>query len=146
MKINTKYFGSIEVNPTNQINFPKGLFGFEDHKSFFIIAFEENDDSLLCLQCKDEPYLAFILLNPFNIVSDYHPLLADEDLEDLQADASSSLAFYTIAVLHDDFRNTTINLKCPIVLNSDKKLAKQVILEGSDYSLRHPIVEKEKEE
>lgn len=145
MEINTKYFGNIQVNETDQITFEKGLFGFEENKSFFILSFDDVDDTLLCLQSAEEPYLAFVLFNPFSILGDYDPNLTDKDLEELGANADTPLTFYAIAVLRDDFRDTTLNLKCPVVINMENKLAKQVMLEGSSYSLRHPMVTAEKE-
>jgi len=144
MKINTKYFGQIEVNDSEQITFGKGLFGFEENKSFFVLSFDEEDDTLQCLQSAEDPNLAFVILNPFSILDSYDPLLIKEDLADLDAQGDTSLVFYSIAVLHDDFKDTTVNLKCPVVINLEKKLAKQVILEDSSYSLRHPMVTTEK--
>ena len=33
----------------------------------------------------------------------------------------------------------TANLLAPVVINSGKKIAKQVILYQTDYSVRHPV-------
>ncbi|WP_027400149.1 flagellar assembly protein FliW [Anaerovorax odorimutans] len=146
MNIDTKYFGNIEIDEDEKLIFPNGLFGFENNKSFFILAFDDSDKDILCLQSADEPYLAFVIINPYSIVSTYEPVLSKYDLKDLKADNNISLIYYSLAVVHDEFKNTTINLKCPIVLNVEKKLAKQVILEDSTYSLRHPIMTPNKEE
>ena len=35
MKTQTKYFGEIEFKKEELLAFPKGLFGFEEEKSFF---------------------------------------------------------------------------------------------------------------
>ena len=44
-----------------------------------------------------------------------------------------------VAVIRDDFKKSTINLKCPIFINLENNLAKQIILEDSDslHALPH---------
>lgn len=146
MNMNTKYFGNIEVTESDKIIFPKGLFGFEENKAFYLFPFEDSEGTLLCLQSAEEPYLAFVLINPYHIMDEYHPLLTDEDLNDIEAQIDSSIAYYVIAVVHEKFQESTVNLKCPIIINLDKNMAKQAMLENSAYSFRHPIVEQDKGE
>ena len=38
MKFETKYFGTVEVPPDEVITFPNGLFGFEEERSFLLLA------------------------------------------------------------------------------------------------------------
>ena len=44
----------------------------------------------------------------------------------------------SIAVVPEDYKKTTVNMKCPIVINSDENLAAQVIL-PEKYEIRLPI-------
>lgn len=146
MKTNTKYFGQIEVNSEEIIFLPEGLFGFELQKQFVLIRFFDNDDTLLCLQSLEEPDLAFILMNPFDLCSSYTPTLLDSDLKALNATASIDLCYYVIAVVHDNFEDTTVNLKCPVVVNSENRKARQIILEHSEYSMREAVISNQKKE
>ena len=146
MNMNTKYFGNIEVTESDIIIFPKGIFGFEKNKSFYLLPFEDSEGTLLCLQSAEEPHLAFVLINPYHMIEEYHPLLTDEDLNDIEAQIDSPIAYYVITVVHENFQDSTVNLKCPIIINLDKKMAKQVMLENSSYSLRHPIIAQDKGE
>lgn len=129
----------MKVTEEEKIHFPEPLPGFEELLDYIIIQFYEDSDSLLCLQSVDESDLAFVLVNPVYAVDKYAPALSDEDLAALCADKDTPLAFYAIAVIHDDWKDSTINLKCPVVVNPDKMLGKQIITDDPAYSMRHPI-------
>ncbi len=80
------------------------------------------------------------MINPFRFVTDYSISLTDEDLEELES-KGDNLFFYNICVVRDNIKDSTVNLKCPIIVNVDNRLAKQVILEDSKYPLRFPFSE-----
>lgn len=147
--MNTKYFGDITVDKNEIITFTSGLFGFEDKMKYVLLSFLDNngetsEDSLLCLQSIDDPNLAFIVMNPYYICSDYDPYqLPDKLLSEIKLEEETKHTVCCIAVIHDNFNESTINLKCPIIINLEDKLAKQFILEDSDYSMRYPVVVKE---
>ncbi|MCL1809367.1 MAG: flagellar assembly protein FliW [Clostridiales bacterium] len=139
MKINTKYFGEMDVADNQKINFPEPLAGFENLSSYIIVQFYDDSDSLLCLQSLENPDLAFVLVNPHYVTENYTPVLTAEDMNTLRAEADTPLAYYVIAVVNEDWKNSTVNLKCPITVNPEKMLGKQVIMEDTAYSMRHPV-------
>jgi len=139
MKIKTKYFDEMEVTEEQKIYFPEPLPGFEGLSDYVIIQFYQDSDSLLCLQSLDDPELAFILLNPLYIVEKYAPVLIPEDLATLEANSDTPLAYYSIAVVHDNWQDSTTNLRCPIIVNPEKMLGKQIMLDDASLSMRHPI-------
>ena len=139
MKIKTKYFGEIEVTEEEKIHFPEPLPGFEDQFNYVIVQFYEDSDSLLCLQSVENPDLALVLTNPLYVVDKYSPSLNPEDMAALQAGENTPLAYYAISVIHDNWKDSTMNLKCPVVVNPEKMLGRQVIMEDTSYSMRHPI-------
>jgi len=139
MIVKTKYFGEMELTEEEKIYFPEPLPGFEGMFNYVIIQFYSDSDSLLCLQSLENPDLAFVLINPLYVIEKYSPPLAAEDLKWLKAKSDTPLAFYSIAVVHDNWKDSTINLKCPIVVNPEKMLGRQIILEDASYSMRHPV-------
>jgi len=139
MIIKTKYFSEIEVTDEEKINFPEPLPGFEALFDYVIIPFYDDSDSLLCLQSVDDPDLALVLINPAYVVANYSPTLSRDDFSALQAESDTPLAYYAISVIHDDWKDSTINLKCPIVINPEKMLGRQVVTDDPSYSMRHPI-------
>lgn len=147
--MNTKYFGDVSINEEEIITFPSGLFGFEDKTKYIILSFIDGDDQssedfLLCLQSTEDSNLAFTVMNPYYVCADYDPYqIPDKLLGEIRLGDETKHTVYCIAVIRDEFSDSTINLKCPIIINLEEKLAKQFILEDSDYSMRHPVIVKE---
>jgi len=139
MVVNTKYFGEMDVTEDDKVVFPEPLPGFEGLSDYVIIRFYDDSDSILCLQSMDDADLAFVIMNPFYVVNDYAPALGAEDCRILDAHKDAPLSFYVIAVVHEDWNDTTVNLKCPIAVNHENGVAKQVIMDDTSYSMRHPI-------
>lgn len=146
MKVNTRYFGAMEVSPEEVISLDQGLFGFEHYNKFILIRFDDEDDTMLCLQSLDDASLCFVVVNPFRILLDYAPKLTEKELQELEVESDTDLHYYVIAVVGDDFKDTTVNLRCPIAINGDTKKGCQVILDNSSYSMRHPVISSAEEE
>lgn len=142
MEISTKYFDTVSVSEKDIIRFQNGLFGFESFKEYVLISFEPGSDSLMCLQSTQDSELAFILMNPFNLKRDYEPSLTDSDMKDMGiTDDTKGVFYYSICVVKDNIADSTVNLKCPVVINPDNMSAKQLILDDDRYSLRHILSE-----
>ena len=121
MNINAKYFGSVSYEETDSIHIINGLIGFESHTKYLPIPFQEEDDSMISLQCLDDETLSFILMNPFGIFPDYAPVLSTQDLKELEADSAADISYYVISV------------------NALNRKAKQVILDQPEYTFRHAL-------
>ena len=99
MNINAKYFGTVSYEDTDSIHIINGLIGFESHTKYLPIPFQEEDDSMISLQCLDDETLSFILMNPFGIFPDYAPALSAQDLRELGADSAEDISYYVISVI-----------------------------------------------
>lgn len=140
MNIHTQYFGVITCSDEELIHFPEGLFGFTNLKDYIPLAFQEGNDALLCLQSIEEVEVSFILMNPFLLYEDYTPVLSEEDQQGLNCQNDDSIiSYYVICVIHDSMEDSTVNLKCPIAVNTETREARQVILDNPLYKLRHLI-------
>lgn len=140
MELETKYFGLIRCDSESVLDFPEGLFGFEDEKQFVLLPFEGGDESLLCFQSVATPPLAFVAMNPFFLDRSYAPVLSEKELTQLEVERSEDLCYYTLCVVKDPLPSSTINLKCPVVINDTTRKARQVILE-QPYQMRHLLSE-----
>lgn len=140
MKADTMYFGILEFSEKELIRFEEGLFGFENRKDFLPVAFEE-EDTILCLQSIEDRDLSFILMNPFRLLPDYNPVLQPGDYEKLGTDKEELISFYVISVIRSTPEESTVNLKCPVAVNSETRKAVQVILESKEYGFRHSLSE-----
>ena len=141
MLLQTKYFGSLDCREEDAIHFPRGLFGFEEEKTFFLLPFEGSEGSLLCFQSAATPALAFVAMNPFSLKPDYAPVLTGEELRELDVERSEDLCFYTLCVVRNPVGDSTVNLRCPVAINDQTRRAMQVILETDAYQMHHPLAE-----
>jgi len=139
--LQTKYFGQLDCPEDEVIHFPRGLFGFEEEKAFYLLPFEGSDGSLLCFQSAATPQLAFVAMNPFCLKPDYAPVLTEEELHTLGVERSEELCFYTLCVVRCPVADSSVNLRCPVAVNDRTRQALQVILETEAYQMHHPLSE-----
>ena len=141
MKLQTKYFGEIEYEGGDAISFPAGLFGFEEEQEFLLLPFEGSAGSLLCFQSTHTPALAFVAMDPFSLLPDYTPVLQPQELKELGVTDSQELGFYVLCVVKKPVSDSTVNLKCPVAIHPETRVARQVILDTEAYEMRHPLAQ-----
>jgi len=141
VKLQTKYFGEIEYEAGDVISFPAGLFGFEEEHEFLLLPFEGGAGTLLCFQSVHTPALAFVAMNPFSLLPSYTPILQPHELKELGVEDSQELGFYVLCVVKKPVDQSTVNLKCPIAIHPETRVARQVILETDDYEMRHLLAQ-----
>lgn len=138
MKITTDYMGEVEYNEDELISFPEGIFGFEENKNYIIIGELSQDFPFVWLQSTDDASVVFVLTDPFLFVEDYDFKLSEENLVTLKTEKAENINIYSMVVIPTDSKKTTINLKAPIVVNHEKRIAVQAILD-EDYPYKHTI-------
>ena len=141
MLLQTKYFGQVDCPEDQILHFPRGLFGFEEEKAFFLLPFEGSGGSLLCFQSAATPALAFVAMDPVMLSPDYAPVLTAEELRELGVERSEELCFYTLCVVRNPASESTVNLRCPVAINDRTRQAVQVILEEGRYQMHHLLSE-----
>lgn len=137
--IQSKYFGEVEYEPKDLIRFSVGLFGFEEEREFLLLPFDGSGGSMLCLQSVRTPALAFVLLDPFTLDPGYTPVLEEADLKHFGVKEEGELGFYVLCAVKNPVSDSTVNLKCPLVIHPETRQARQVIMER--YEMRHPLAE-----
>lgn len=135
MLIETMDFGLVEIREEEIINFPRGIYGFGDTKKYVVL---ENPDNvwMMHLQATDSPRPRFILLDPYMFVSDYKPILPAEADEIFGTRDPGKLSVFIIACIPGNISDMTVNFKSPVLIDFDKKIGAQLILENDSYSVR----------
>lgn len=141
MELQSRYFGVIEYEDKECLSFPNGLFGFETEHSFLLLPFEGSGGTLLCLQSTQTPALAFVVMDPFALYPEYAPVLQRDDLKFLDVTDSERLCYYVLCMLKSPVSESTVNLKCPIVINPESLKSCQIILDTDVYEMRHQLTE-----
>lgn len=142
MKVQTKWFGEIEIEEEKIITFDKGIIGFEDCKQYTIVYDSEKgqDVAIMWLQCIGDASLAIPVMKPEYVRADYDPIVEDELIHSLGDNIQEAelLVLVTLTV-PSDIKQMTCNLKAPIIINADTMKGIQLIADNSDYMVRFPI-------
>jgi flagellar assembly factor FliW len=138
VKIKTTRFGEIELNNAEIIHFNEGLLGFENLKRYFVV--DPGDSTLvLWLQSIDDGAVAFPMIEPKIFKPDNIAKLLPADLNGLELETLSSARLYSILTIPANVVEMNANLKAPVVINSDKKVGKQIVLQDSKLSVKHEM-------
>ena len=133
-------FGEVTIERGNVLSFPYGLPGFERHRDYGLVEVEE-EVPFIRLLALNEPRLAFVLVNPMLLWSEYDPDIGQEALQSLGIGQAEHLAVYCIVTLSSEPAQVTANLRGPIFINTETMQAKQMILVDERYHTRHSIME-----
>lgn len=141
MRIKTNFLGveqTIEVAEEQIFAFEPGIGGFDGLRRYALIA--EEDSAVEWLQSVDDSDVCFALLEPFALLPDYSFEMSDSDVEGVGMEEPGDVIVRSILTLHEDPALITVNLLAPLVLCRRTHLARQVILQGVDYSMRYPVL------
>lgn len=141
MKIVTRDFGEVDINENTIINVPNGIIGFEDTKRYTLLSPLGEGVFPMWLQAVDSTEPCFVVYDPWQIYPDYKFEIDDEMQSTLDASEDDALQLLAVAIVPDDYKKTTINLRCPIIVNTKNNIAGQTILE--DYEFKYPVYSEE---
>lgn len=140
MFVNTKAFGRLEVSEKQKLTFDDGILGFNDLHSFFLIDYPDPNTPFYLLQSEEHTEIAFVLVDPTLIMSNYQLSVSDKDLKLIGVDNITEVLYFSIVTIYENPEDSTVNLLGPIVINKKNHKAKQMISLNDDYSVRYPIV------
>lgn len=141
MIVKTDYLGEVEVEESEIYTFEEGVYGFTDSKRFVFIGTITAEFPFLWMQSLEDEKAVFVVTNPFLFKEAYDFQLSDSSVKALALDGIEEAAVYTMVVVPENVKDTTTNLKSPIVLNLRAKKGRQVIL-TEDYPYKYKIFEK----
>ncbi|QZY54318.1 flagellar assembly protein FliW [Crassaminicella profunda] len=143
MILTTKHFGEIEIDEEKIITFEEGILGFEDIKKYTVIVNPDKEVPFHWLQAVEYSDLAFVITNPFVFKKDYDFEIPEKVIEQLAIEKEEDVMIFSIAVVPEDMKKMTINLRGPLIMNIKNKKGKQIVLDTEKYSLKHCIFEEE---
>jgi flagellar assembly factor FliW len=138
VKVKTKAFGFIDVEERQRIVFPQGLFGFEELTEYVLLDAEKQP--FYWLQSVDKEQVAFVVVNPFLIRSDYELNIGNEELAEIGIDVPEKTLIFAIVTIPQNGDPMTVNLQGPLVINRDTCRGKQAILSDSRWKTKHDIM------
>ena len=140
MDFDTSRFGKITYNPEDVLTFTQPIIGFIQFRRFVLIPGPEGG-SLLWMQSVEKGDLAFLLMNPYEVVPDYTIQVSEYDLAELGTAEETELKVYTLLVVPANPAEIRTNLRAPILINPKTRLAKQLVMDRSDYPIQYFLVQ-----
>lgn len=141
MKAVTRLFGEIDIEDDKIITLENGMIGFPDLQRFTLIFDEEKgkkETSIMWFQSMDEPLVAFPVMHPNELKADYNPTVNDEMLLPLGTLTEESTYVLVTVSAAVNVKETTVNLKAPIIVNSETRKGCQIIVED-DYPVKFNV-------
>ncbi len=126
-------FGQIEYSEEDILSFPDGLYGYDQHSQFLVWR-EKKFLPFQWLVSIDDPELMFPVIDPKLISPDYDP----NHRHTLDWDA-----MLVVVTMGENIESVTANLRAPILLSTETRIAKQVILTDTNYSLQYRVMKSE---
>jgi len=138
-KVISTPIGNVTYTDQEILLFPEGIIGFED-KSKFVICSQKGLEPIQWLISVDDASLQLPIIDPFLIKKDYKAFTSNGELQSIGLEEVMKGKLYVIVTVGRDVNHVTANLRGPVVINTKRKLGKQIILSESSYSLKQPIL------
>jgi flagellar assembly factor FliW len=138
MLIQTSRFGSVNLQDDDVIDFPEGVLGF-NHLRKFVLLDDPNDEIFAWLQSCELPQIAFPVLEPELFAQNYQVVLTKHDLESLGLQKQEKIRAFSIITIPENPTEMTANLKAPVIINIEKRCARQIVLQDNNLAIREPI-------
>lgn len=138
MKVKTLNMGIIEVPEKQIIDFPEGLFGFEESRKYALIEAEQKP--FIWMQSLEDEHLSFLLINPFLFRPDYELDIDEKDQKLIDLNNPEDALIFAIVTVLGDGSPITANLQGPVVINKKNNLAVQAVLSDSRWLTKHDIM------
>ena len=143
MKVQTKFQGEIEALETDFFTFVKPLLGFENQTSFAMVPALEEISPFLMMQSIEDVNLAFYLVSPWVVDVNYEFNLTPEQVELLGVKQAEDVNVMALVTLDVNIEKMTANLVAPIVMNMKNQRAMQIVLQQTEYTTKHFILNNE---
>ena len=120
------------------VHFIDGLPGFPNLERFIVLELRD-DGAFQQLQSVDDPDISMIVTVPWLFFPEYAPVLSDAEQQDLELESAADAVVFVPVSFDPESRQASLNLLGPFVVNSKTRKGRQVVLTGSEYSVRAPI-------
>lgn len=140
MQIKSRVFGSIDIDEARVVSLTEPMPGFASLKRFAVLD-PEPESPFKWFQSLDDGNICFLIADPAEFFPDYHVELPTARFADLALERVEDAVVAVVLTAGEDLRKTTANLLAPLIFNSGKGVARQVILEGSGYPVRARLFE-----
>jgi flagellar assembly factor FliW len=128
-----------EASDVPVIEMRGGLLGFPDMTRFALIKM--NDEGLVYrLQSLESEAVNFVVVPAMPFFPNYSPVVDDDVADRFNLAAGADVLVLLIVTLGESFKQSTVNLMAPVLLDPAGQVAEQVIIENAGLSVRAPLM------
>lgn len=131
-------FGNLAVTEDKVIYFVQGIPGFDRLRRFILLDHDE-EGVFKWLQSVDDPLVAFLLTNPNAYKPEYTVPLKRSEIEGLGVNKTDAVVTLVMVCVSQGDNSVSLNLKGPVVFNSENMRAIQCVIDRDDYPSHFPI-------
>ena len=135
MDVLTTRFGTLSVEPQDELIFAHGLIGLE-HCNRWVVLTDTKNPTLGWLQSIDEGHIALGVVSPRRFVPDYQLRVDRCELDSLELSTVRDAEVVVIASRQAS--GLTLNLRAPLVINVECRRGCQVISKD-DLPVQFPL-------
>ncbi|MCH5266043.1 MAG: flagellar assembly protein FliW [Lachnospiraceae bacterium] len=140
MLVKTKFFGEVDLPEEKIVTLERGLIGLGDYTRFTILYdCEKEETNISWFQSVEEPWLAMPVIKPWIVKEDYNPIVEDELLSHIGELTEENLVILLTMNVPENLKEMSVNLKAPIIINSDTRKGAQIAVENEDYEVKYKI-------
>ncbi|MGH1479888.1 MAG: flagellar assembly protein FliW [Geminicoccales bacterium] len=136
----TTKFGDLEIDESKIVNFVDGLYGLEQHHTFVLTSVPDWPDVFKLLQAIDDPQLSLIVLPLEGIGGPIDPVDFSQACQMLgfNEELTAVLGIVTMRAQSSN-QVFTVNLKAPVLIDTESRQGRQHVFASEKYDLRHPL-------
>ncbi|MFP4638386.1 MAG: flagellar assembly protein FliW [Spirochaetaceae bacterium] len=137
--IETKAYGSVSVSEKQLMDFPDGLYGFEQYRKYALL--DAHRRPFYWLQSLDEVAVAFVLINPYLFRPDFVLDISDDDYEKIGSPKEEDVLVFAVVTIPAEGGGITANLQGPLVINRVRRVGRQAISLDPRWHTKHAVLE-----
>jgi flagellar assembly factor FliW len=143
VQVTSTRFGAVDIRDEHLFTFTDGIPGFPAFQNAALVEVSatehfkdlEGTEGLFYLQSTTDEDLAFMCVDPFWAIEGYE---VDFDEKALGIESPADALVLAIITLAEGSA-TTANLKAPIVVNTNTRVATQIVLDDPRWTTRSPL-------
>jgi flagellar assembly factor FliW len=138
MIIETRAFGTVEIDDAKMVKFVGPMLGFHEASDFALL--DPNPEApFKVLQLVDNPDVCFLVADPAVFFPRYKVSLTLDQVADLGLSDPAKAAVLVVVTVRDGGARLTANLLGPLVVNAETFRGKQVVLKGTSHKVDEPL-------
>jgi flagellar assembly factor FliW len=120
------------------VEIPEGIVGFPELTKYVLVSLDE-EGMVFDLRSVEDERIRFVVVPSLPFFPDYQPEIDDEFAAQYSINDASDALVLLVVTLGASMADCTANLMAPIVLNPQKRIAAQIVLDNPDFSVRVPL-------